>query len=171
MATVIRAESKHRPILRNLFELYAHDFSPMTGADVDAHGAFTPRDFLSGWWDKGGDAFNPFLLRVDDQWAGFAFVELGSYVAPSAQQHWLMEEFFILRKYRRRGLGRWFARELLMRFPGAWEIGQIPENMAATTFWRRLLREDLRVPFEEQAVDNDRWQGPVQTFVVAAQAT
>jgi aminoglycoside 6'-N-acetyltransferase I len=161
---VVPATRAHRAILRNLFELYAHDFSEMTGADVDEQGAFTPRDFLAGWWDRHAGAFHPFLLQIDAVWAGFAFVEVGSYVAPDSHRHWLMEEFFVLRKFRRQGHGRWFARELIARFPGAWEIGQIPENIAATDFWRRVLRDDLRVQFEEQVVDNARWQGPVQVF-------
>lgn len=53
-AQVIPATKKHRRVLRALFELYAHDFSPMTGADVNERGTYTEENFLTGWWGGSG---------------------------------------------------------------------------------------------------------------------
>lgn len=158
---ILTATPAHRALLRQLFELYAHDFSEMNNAEVDASGHFTPDDFLKGWWNAAG-GFHPFLVRVDGHWAGFAFVQVGSYLAPKHNAHWLMDEFFILRKYRRTGLGSWFATELFKRFPGVWEIGQIPENAAATAFWRKLLKKIAPGRFDEVIVNNSEWRGVVQ---------
>jgi predicted acetyltransferase len=164
MPMIIPATRKQRDVLRNLFDLYAYDFSEMTATDVEPSGRYTPDDFLTGFWDHA--IFHPFLLSEEGHWAGFAFVERGSYITPGFNQHWLMEEFFVVRKYRRRGLGTWFARELLTRFPGIWEIGQIPENKAATQFWRRTLRLAVKGEFDEVTVSNERWEGLVQRFEV-----
>ncbi len=162
-AEIISATKRHRRVLRALFELYAHDFSPMTGADVNAHGAYTEEDFLMGWWDDHANDFHPFLLKIGGHWAGFAWVEVGSYIAPGAARHWLMEEFFILRKYRGRGVGEWFATQLFDRFPGVWEVGEIHENKDAQAFWRKVIGR-YAGEFEEIVVNNDRWDGPVQRF-------
>ncbi|MCS7055622.1 MAG: GNAT family N-acetyltransferase [Thermoflexales bacterium] len=162
---IIAATTKYDRVLRALFELYAHDLSPMTGADVDEHGAFTDEDFPATWRRSRGDAFHPFLLRVQGAWAGFAFVGEGSYIRPSEDRHWLMEEFFILRKYRGQGLGRWFAVQLFDRFPGVWEVGEIYENTDAQAFWRRVIGCYTGGRFEEVLVDNAQWSGPVQRFL------
>jgi predicted acetyltransferase len=163
-AVIIPATKRHRRVLRALFELYAHDFSPMTGADMDAHGAFTDDDFPMRWWQTRGDAFHPFLLTLQGVWAGFAFVGEGSYIRPGEDRHWLMEEFFILRKYRRRGLGEWFATQLFDRFPGVWEVGEIRENVDAQAFWRKVIGRYTGGRFEEVIVSNEHWEGPVQRF-------
>jgi predicted acetyltransferase len=164
---VVPATAEHRAVLRSLFELYAHDLSAMTAADVDAQGHYTPDAFLRGWWDAHADAFHPFLVRVDGHWAGFAFVEVGSYVAGDDHTHWLMEEFFIVRKYRKRGIGAHFAAHLLRRFSGVWEIGQLPQNSAATAFWRHVLTDVVKQPFIEHLVDNEHWAGPVQVVTMS----
>jgi len=160
---IIEATSAQCEVLRALFELYIHDFSPMTGADVDERGRYTDDDFLAGWWDDYKDVFHPFLLAIDSKWAGFALVEVGSYVMSDEDQHWLIEEFFVVRKYRGQGHGEWFARALFDRFPGTWEIGQIDANTGAQLFWRKVIGRYADT-FDEIRVQNDRWQGPVQRF-------
>ncbi len=68
-----------------------------------------------------------------------------------------------MRKYRGRGMGEWFARELFARFPGVWEVGEIGANTDAQRFWRTVIGR-YAGGFEEIVVDNGRWQGPVQKF-------
>jgi predicted acetyltransferase len=75
-----------------------------------------------------------------------------------------MAEFFILRKYRRQGAGTRAARELFDRFPGRWEVAEIPENAPAIAFWRKVIAGYSRGNYEEVWLDNERWKGPVQTF-------
>jgi predicted acetyltransferase len=159
---IIEATQQHRTLLRQLFELYAHDFSPMTGEDVnDATGMWTDDAFLTNAWRD--PHFHPYLLKVNGKWAGFAWVEEGSYTRPDEDEHWLMEEFFILRKYRRQGIGEWFARALFARHPGMWEVGEIHENVDAQRFWRKVIGRYAGA-FDEIIVDNERWVGPVQQF-------
>jgi predicted acetyltransferase len=50
-----------------------------------------------------------------------------------------MAEFFVMRKYRRMGIGRRAAIEVLGRFPGSWQVRQQLSNPAATTFWRTAI--------------------------------
>ncbi len=161
-AKIIEASPAQRHLLRALFELYAHDLSPFTGADVDADGRFTPAHFLKGSWSPD---FHPFLLRVNGAWTGFAWVTRGSYISPGRAMNYLMAEFFILRKYRQQGLGQRFAHHLFRRFPGVWEVGQLPLNQDAIAFWRRVIGTFTDGQYEELHVDNDLWHGPVQRFI------
>ena len=71
-----------------------------------------------------------------------------------------MAEFFVLRKYRRGGIGRAAARAVFARFPGAWQTRQQWENTGAIDFWRTAIP----VPFDEGETD----EGPVQRFVIPA---
>ena len=41
MIDLVRATSSHRSLLRQLYELYCHDFSPMTKADLGDDGYWT----------------------------------------------------------------------------------------------------------------------------------
>jgi predicted acetyltransferase len=50
-----------------------------------------------------------------------------------------MAEFFILRKYRRHGLGRQAAGQLFDMFPGLWTVRQQRTSPAACDFWRRAI--------------------------------
>jgi predicted acetyltransferase len=72
-----------------------------------------------------------FLVKVEGKWAGFAFVKKSGDV-------WDMAEFFILRAYRKRGIGREVAHNVLQHFPGTWQVRVLEEN-PALEFWRRTL--------------------------------
>ncbi len=136
-----------QPVLGRLLELYAHDFSERTGADVGDDGTFGWR-FLDRYWAEPDR--HAFLFRIDGKLAGFALVRSGD---PHD-----MAEFFVLRKYRRGGVGTDAARAVFARFPGEWQTRQQFENAGATAFWRRTIP----VPFTELANE----EGPVQRFRV-----
>jgi predicted acetyltransferase len=138
-----------KPALRQLLELYAHDFSERNGADVGDDGRYG-YPHLDAYWQEADR--HPFLFRVDGRLAGFALVRSG---APHD-----MAEFFVLRKYRRGSVGTDAARTVFARFPGDWQTREQFENTGAIAFWRRAIP----VPFEETPND----EGPVQRFVVPA---
>jgi predicted acetyltransferase len=146
---VIQAELGDKPVLRHLLELYQHDFSEFVDADVDEHGLYGYR-YLDDYWTESDR--HPFLFRVDGSWAGFALVRAGD-------PHDLAE-FFVMRKYRRHGVGTLLARELFSRFPGAWQVRQMASNPSATAFWVRAIP----VAFEQERLVD----GPVQRFTIAS---
>jgi predicted acetyltransferase len=144
---VIEAALDDKSVVRRLLELYLYDFSEFVDADLDQHGTYGYQ-FLDNYWTESHR--HPFLFRVDGRWAGFALVRAG---APHD-----MAEFFVMRKYRRRGVGLIAAREVFARFPGDWQVRQMATNTPATHFWRRAIP----YPFEEDRND----QGTVQHFLV-----
>jgi GNAT superfamily N-acetyltransferase len=103
---VVPATSEQAPILANLIELYAHDFSDFLPIDVGEDGKFGYPALPLYWSDPDRHPLDrhPFLIRIDGKLAGFALIQKGSEVYEN-RAVWDMAEFFILRRYRRHGAG------------------------------------------------------------------
>jgi predicted acetyltransferase len=115
---VIPAAAEQQPILANLLELYAYDFSAFHPLKLDPEGRFDYPDLPLYWRDQGR---HPFLIRVNGSLAGFALMRRGSRVSGD-KDVWDMAEFFVIRGCRRRGVGRCAAHQVWRKFPGPWEI-------------------------------------------------
>lgn len=127
-----------KPLVRRLLELNAHDLSAVDGRELGPHGEYGYR-YLDHYWIE--PERRALLISVDGRIAGLALVRTG-------EPH-QVAEFFILRTYRRRGVGRRAAQQVLRRFPGAWETHQIPGNDAAVAFWRRVIPTDVDETVDE----------------------
>ena len=158
---VCPATVEERPILRRLMELYQYDFSESDGADIGPMGLYD-YPYLDHYWVEAGRI--PFLVRVDGKLAGFVLISRYNYFT-GYKDAWVMAEFFIMRKYRMRGVGEQVARWVFDHHPGAWQVSQIPENKAAITFWRKVIGRYTHDNFEELTLDNEHWHGPVQSFI------
>jgi predicted acetyltransferase len=132
---VIQAAPEEQPILANLLELYAHDFSEFHDVAIGEDGRFGYNSLPLYWSEPHR---YPFLVRSDGQLAGLLLVKKGSEVSGN-QAVWDMAEFFVVRGYRRRGIGTQVARELWMRFPGTWEVRVMQSNISACGFWERAI--------------------------------
>jgi len=157
---VAEATRKDEPMLERLFQLYQYDFSEIMGGDVEDDGVFHYIS-LGDIWDD--DHAHVFITRVEGWLAGVAIVEERSHFTGDTDVAY-MDEFFVMRKYRRTGVGSEFAARLFDMFPGRWEVGQVAPNTEATLFWRSVIREYTGGNFDERIEDSDMWQGPVQTF-------
>lgn len=150
-----------RPILRHLMELYQYDFSEFDGADTGPLGLYD-YPYLDHYWVE--PERSPFLVRVDGNLAGFVLVARYNYLT-GLKDTWVMAEFFIMRKYRNQGVGEQVACRIFDQFPGAWQVGQIMENPAATAFWRKVIASYTHDNFQEHILNNDNWRGPIQAFI------
>jgi predicted acetyltransferase len=146
--------------LAGLFELYIYDFSEILGLDVEEDGRFE-LPALAPYWTAPGH--RPFLIRVDARLAGFALVQERSRLTGHEGVR-DMAEFFVMRRYRRRGVGARAAGLLFDRFRGPWEVRQRPENHDATAFWRRAVAHYTAGRFDDSMWNDERWRGPVQRF-------
>lgn len=142
---VYTATREDSAVLRNLLELYSYDFSEVTGTDVDDHGLFGYR-YLDHYWTEPGRT--PLLIRVDARLAGFVLVRGREQEDGAAESS--IAEFFVMRKYRRQGVGRTVARAAFDMFPGRWKVAQINENTAGRAFWRAVIAEYTGGVFSEE---------------------
>ena len=147
-------------MLENLVQLYVYDWSELSGLDVGDDGRFGDLPLEPYWVD---DWRHPFLLRVGDRLAGFALILEHSRLT-GAHGVFDMAEFFVMRRYRRQGVGIAAAFAAFDRFKGPWEVRQRDENAAATAFWHRAIGDYTRGNYEERRCDSPEWTGPVQTF-------
>jgi predicted acetyltransferase len=157
---VTKAGPHERERLQALFELYAYDLSDILGIDVGDDGRFRTPPLDAYWSDPERHAFS---IRVDDKLAGFALV-VGRSRLTGDKAVCDMAEFFVMRRFRRHGVGEHAAGSLFDRFLGPWEVRQKAENHLATAFWRRAIGRYTGGRFEELLIDDERWRGPVQRF-------
>jgi predicted acetyltransferase len=146
---VIRAAPEQEPIVANLLELYAHDFSEFYDVKLGSDGRFGYRDLPLYWREP---SRHPFLVKLDGNWAGFALVKRGSAISGD-ETVWDMAEFFVVRGHRRGGIGTQIAHEIWRQFPGRWEVRVMQSNHAAQHFWRHAIEA-----FAGQAIDPVRFE-------------
>lgn len=129
------ATQDQQPILANLLELYAHDFSEFRELELGSDGRFGYKPLPLYWIEPDR---HPFLVRLDGKLAGFILVKRGSETSGDATV-WDMTEFFVVRSYRRRGIGTEIAHQVWRRFRGKWEVRVIESNHAGCQFWERAI--------------------------------
>lgn len=153
-----RARRADRLVLRSMLELYLHDLSEYWPYELDVHGQFGYHT-LDYYWRAEDHA--AFVFLVDGRYAGFALVN--SDVLMPENTRWLAQ-FFVLRGYRRRGVASAAARQVFDRLPGRWEVGELPNNLPAQAFWRRLIADYSGGRYTDQYFTDGTWEGFVQCF-------
>ncbi len=125
------------PILSNLLELYAHDFSSFVELEIGPDGRFGYEGLERYWTDADR---HPFLVTVDKKLGGFILVDAVEQDGMDATT-WDVAEFFILRSYRRRGIGTFAAHQVFNWFPGHWQVRVRLSNQPACNFWEHAIAQ------------------------------
>jgi predicted acetyltransferase len=129
-----------KTILYHLIQLYRYDSSEFDGHVLTRHGLYLYK-YLDHQWTE--EHRRPFLVKVDGEIAGFALVGLDvpkAYMKLSTTEKTnTIGDFFIMRKFRRKGVGKEVAYSLFQRFSGAWEVRQTMANKPAYAFWKRVI--------------------------------
>ncbi len=144
-----------------LAQLYQYDFTEFVDEEVRSDGRY---DFIDLDESAKMPKHQACFIHVDGHLAGFAVAYEDVALRDRAERTWWMAEFFVLRPYRRQGVGARAATMLFDRLGGIWEIGQVPENAPAQAFWRSVIARYTGGDFEEFYADDERWTGPVQYF-------
>jgi predicted acetyltransferase len=148
---IIPALEEQEPILANLLELYAHDFSEFIDLKIGADGRFGYKHLPLYW--KESNRY-PFLVTLNGHLAGFVFVRGGSEISNDTDV-WDMAEFFIVRGYRRLGIGTKVAQEVWEKFPGKWEVRVIDRNQRAMKFWGCAISEFVGKEIDSVPLDQE----------------
>ena len=141
---IIPAAQAQEPVLAHLLQLYAYDFSEFLDLTIGPDGRFD-YPWLSLYWQE--ETRFPFLVKVDGHLAGFVLITKGSLINGDPEI-WDVSEFFIMRGYRRRGIGAALAHEIWRRFPGAWEVRVLERNATALPFWEATVSAFAGSAFE-----------------------
>lgn len=144
---LIPAKREEEPILANLLELYAHDFTEFLPIDLRSNGRFEYQDLSRYWRDPD---HHPFLIKAAGKLGGLVLIRRDESVA-RAEPLWDLAEFFVVRRYRRQGVGTSMAHEVWRRFPGRWQVRVMEANLPGQHFWQRAITQ-----FTGDAVESAR---------------
>jgi predicted acetyltransferase len=147
--------------LARLLQLYLHDFSTFAPfesphGEIGEDGSFGYPNLASYLSEPQREAL---FVRVRGRLAGFVLVN--DWSASGLPVDYAIAEFFIARKYRRRGVGTDVARQVIAARPGQWEVSVLADNVPAAAFWRRALPAIHSDAVDEIDGDGARWRGPI----------
>ncbi|MEO5732883.1 MAG: GNAT family N-acetyltransferase [Rubrivivax sp.] len=147
-----------KSVLRRLLELYQYDMTEFWPQELNEHGEY---GFVAVERYLRNPRLSAVLFLVDGKYAGFGLVDPD--VSVPGNDYW-MGQFFVLKQYRRLGVGRSGARFIFDRHRGKWEVGQMPLNAPARSFWLRTISDYTGGAFVEHELHDERWDGTLQCF-------
>ncbi|MBW6420408.1 GNAT family N-acetyltransferase [Rhizobium sp. XQZ8] len=123
------ALAAHLPLLRSLLSDCLTEFEKYGGSGPDY-------PYFDAYWEQPDHRW-PYLIRLDDRYAGFAFVNTWS---PSGRgTDFAIAEFYVVPDARGRGVGFEAAKTILNERPGQWELSVMARNAPAQKFWPRII--------------------------------
>ncbi len=155
-----QAPIEQKLVVERLMQLYLYDFSELEGFDIGHDGLFEG-DPLDSYWTE-TDRY-VFLISAADRMVGFALINSYTCLEENSGAK-SIAEFFVMRAFRRQGIGKAAARRIFDMFPGKWEVRQIRSNVGGRQFWRNVIDEYTGGHFTEIELDDDKWKGPTQSF-------
>jgi predicted acetyltransferase len=145
-------------VVKNLVPYYIYDMSEHLGWSCTPDGRFDGCVDLESYWHGAGR--HAFVLRAGREPAGFVLI-LAEHDEPDVE--FSVTDFFLLRKFRGRGVGERIAHELFERFPGRWKVEQFAENKPAVAFWRTVIDRYCDGRFEQRS-GRSQW-GPLNVLL------
>jgi predicted acetyltransferase len=122
--------ASEKPVLWNLLQNYIREMAAYDPA-INPQDPSFEYPFIDNYWTD-ADRW-PFSMKVDGNVAGFGLVRK---LEDGTTE---MAEFYVCPEYRRTGAGLVFARDLLARFAGPWELSEYQANVGAIAFWRKVI--------------------------------
>jgi predicted acetyltransferase len=142
---------REKEAIFRLLQFSEYDFSEFISSDLNDDGIYE-YDYLNSYYSEDGRYI--FTLKVDNKFAGIALVNNISYVLKKTDVI-CMAEFFIFKKYRRRGYGKNFAFYIFDLLKGSWELFQHDANPIAMGFWESIVAEYTDGNFKIIKTKND----------------
>ena len=132
---LIVAGQSDRTTISNLIQLYLYDMASDVPFPVGDDGKYEYA-MLGQFWE------HPYLIKVDGELAGFALV-ISRCPITKTSHCWFMAEFFVLRPYRRRAIGKAVFEAVKARHPGLWHIATTRHNKTGESFWAKIIDETV----------------------------
>ena len=88
------------------------------------------------------------MIKLKDEVVGFVFIVKGKIV------DYIINEIFILRKYRSKGIGKIVTKKLFESYPGKYGLVILSKNKPAMRFWKTIY-DEYSIKYEESEVIYD----------------
>jgi len=149
----IQEDPTKKAVLQNLFEHYLHDMAEWFDFDTGEDGRYAYP--VETCWEDEGAVFIAYSKSIP---IGFALVAPAERWTGDKTGHDL-KEFFVVRRYRRSGVGLSFATHLWARNSGPWLVRVYQGNLPALPFWRRAVASYAKNDWSEETrtVNGKNW--------------
>ena len=135
-------------LIANLYQYYAYESSDWEQEDVEADGRFyIHQPHLERYWSE--PDWSAQLILADGFIAGFLLIERSELPGVDALE---FADLFILKKYRRQGIGRALVEQVILASQHSWIVSLYPQDPLAVPFWQAMFEQ---LPFRslQQLVD------------------
>ena len=134
---IIAIGRDEKEMLRNLMEKYDYELSQYDGDDVNKLGLYG-FDYLDNYWQEDAKR-HAFFIQEDRKLAGFAMIISDYFYLDDRKTDYVMSDFFVMYKYRNKGVGKYAANYLFDMFKGVWQLNTIEKNIASVSFWNKVI--------------------------------
>ena len=136
-------------VMQNLARFYVYDISEFLGHEagweMPVNGLYECFN-LKMYWES--PHTHPYLIKYAGELAGFVIIDKNG---SDSGIDFNVAQFFILRKFKNKGVGRYVAQACFDKFSGIWEVMVMPGNEGAYRFWRRIIKAYTGNHFTEYA--------------------
>jgi predicted acetyltransferase len=154
----IGMEKKH--VLENLFQFYDYEFSSiLEKIKVNRDGCF-PKPDVTAYLTQNN--YQTFLITVGQDLVGFVIVNTNL----DSEGTRTISEFFVMKKYSGKGIGKIAAKQVFDMFPGKWLIHQVAKNYNAQAFWRKVIYDYTKGSYKEWYGDQRKSFQEFDTFQI-----
>ena len=136
-------KEEDKEILRNLLEKYKYEFSQYCNLDINDLGLYDYKS-LDNYWSE-CNRF-PYFIKANDKLSGFIMVSGCPEV--KLDTNYTLSEFFIMYKYRRKGIGNYAVKYILNKYRGKWQLKYHPKNEKSKSFWIKTIDEYTNGKYE-----------------------
>ncbi|WP_129690558.1 GNAT family N-acetyltransferase [Gottfriedia acidiceleris] len=159
MIKIVKVKKEEESKLHNLMQFYIYEFTKfLPGIKLGENGSFHKFNLEKYWQELD---YHAFFVLYEEELIGFALIEAST----ELKKNWI-EEFFIIEKYKGKGIGKKVAIELFNLFPGKWSISQIEKNEPAQAFWRNVIHYYTKGHFTERVDKNKKTIQEFDTFEI-----
>ena len=150
-----KVTDRNKQLFKNLWQFFGYDFSEMNKMDVNENGEYTLPDDLDEYIESNN--YCSYIVKVKGMTAGLAVIKFIEDEGINYFRH-----FFIMRKFRRLGVGKETVFKIFQLYPGRWRVSQFDFNIPAISFWRSVIKEYTDGQYTETRRRDDK--GPQQEF-------
>jgi len=142
---------KKKTKLESLMNLYLHDLSEFASdLKINEDGKFKYDGFELYFTSED---LKPFFITYHDEMVGFVLLNTGKYVPSDID--YTIHEVFLLRGFRKKGIGTVAIKKLFELYKGKYNIVQLGNNKIAIDFWKNFYKiEGLKYTETKEIVDN-----------------
>lgn len=132
--------------------LFLHDLSEFNDKlDLNPENGLFEFDVLEWFFEKEG--LTPYFINLEGKPIGFILLQSGPY---SNQEYadYVLNSFFILKKYRRKGIGKLACSKFFEMYPGRYAISQAKTNIPAIKFWKNVYESNSIDEYEKEEIED-----------------